>query len=326
MIYLFFGEDELSRDEAVAALLSGIDDPMGDLNQNRLDAASLSFGELRHACDSPPFLSDRRIVVVTGLLQRLAKGNKDFAEQFVNYIPTMPPYSRLFLLEGSVDKRMTLWKRLDELSGQKPPTVFVREYGVPQGRDRAKWVQQRAQRYGGQIGSAAATLLADVVGDDLRLIDQEVRKLVTYAGDQPVSTDDVQAIVPYMQEMTIWELVDAVGMRKVSVALAAAERILSEDPSKGIYLHIMITRQIRLLLQVAELKALGQSQQQIRSALKLHSFVAGKLFNQANNFTVERLVAAYDRLLDSDIALKSGADHALTLNLLIVDLAGRRAA
>lgn len=54
MIYLFFGEDELSRDEAVAALLSGIDDPMGDLNQNRLDAASLSFGELRHACDSPP--------------------------------------------------------------------------------------------------------------------------------------------------------------------------------------------------------------------------------------------------------------------------------
>jgi DNA polymerase III subunit delta len=88
----------------------------------------------------------------------------------------------------------------------------------------------------------------------------------------------------------------------------------------------MITRQIRMLLQVAELLVLGKSEAEIQQLLKLSPFVLKKVMQQAKNFTVPRLEQAFDHLLDADVAMKTGADQVMTINLLITELASRRAA
>lgn len=327
MLYLFYGTDDLGRSEYVAGLLARVADPMGDLNQMRFDGEKLSFSELRHACDSIPFLSDRRIVIVEGLLARLAKrGPKEFAERLRDYLPAIPDYTRLFLLESEVDKRTALWKALVTLSEQKPPTVFLREFAAPAAEALPEWIQRRGQRHGARIERRVATELATFVGGNLRLLDQELMKLATYAGDRPISSEDLKLLVPYMQEATIWEMVDAIGARNAKGALNAAQKLLRDDPGKAIYLHTMIARQVRMLLQVAELLALGQDQGTIQRTLGMNPYVLKKVIQQARSFPVERLERAFDLLLASDVAMKSGADQVMTLNLLIVDLAGRQAA
>jgi DNA polymerase III subunit delta len=327
MLYLFYGDDDLARTEYVRGLLARVEDPMGDLNQTRLAADRLTFGELRHACDSMPFLSDRRIVIVEGLLAKIVKrGPKDFGEQLRAYIPQLPDYTRLFLLENEVDRRTALWKGLAAMAAEKPPRVFLKEFALPKEQELPEWIQQRARHHGGLIDRRTAMELATFVGQNVRVLDQEIRKLVTYAGDQPVTSEAVRLLVPYVQEATVWELVDGIGARDAKKALGVAQRILSDDPSKAIYLHVMITRQIRMLLQVAELVSLGHKQPEIQRQLGMNSFVLGKIMQQARNFSVERLEQAFDHLLDADVAMKSGADQVLTLNLLIVELAGRRAA
>ncbi len=326
MIYLFHGEDDLARNEYLAGLLARVTDAMGDLNRTRLEGDQTSFAGLRHACDSFPFLSDRRIVIVEGLLNKLAKrGPKDFAEQLLGYVPAMPEYTRLFLLETSVDKRTALWKSLNQLAGAKASRVYIKEFPLPGEKELPEWIQQRARSHGGLVERQAAAELAAFVGQEMRVLDQEIRKLVTYAGERPVTSADIRLLVPYVQEATVWQMVDAIGARDVRQALAAAQQILNEEPGKAVYLHIMITRQIRLLLQVAELRALGKKQAEIQSTLGMSSFVASKLLKQAPNFSVERLEEAFDHLLAADIAMKSGANQVMTLNLLIVELAGRRA-
>ncbi|MDQ4075025.1 MAG: DNA polymerase III subunit delta [Chloroflexota bacterium] len=327
MIYLFHGDDDLTRNEYLNNLLARADDTMGSLNQTRLEPDKLTFAELRHACDAIPFLSERRIIIVEGLLNKLAKqASKDFAQQLKDYIPTMPEYTRLFLLETSVDKRTSLWKSLNQFASEKLPRVFIKEFALPKEHELPTWIQQRARLHGGLIERQAATDLASFVGQDVRLLDQEVRKLVTYAGEHPVTRKDVRLLVPYVQEASVWQLVDAIGSKDTRRALAAAQQILSEDPSKAIYLHIMITRQIRMLLQVAELLSLGKTQRDIQKILGLSNFVLNKVMKQASNFTIERLEAAFDHLLEADVAMKRGADQQMILNLLIVELAGRRAA
>jgi DNA polymerase III subunit delta len=327
LIYLFYGNDELARKEYVARLLARAEDPMGDLNQTRLESDRLTFAELRHACDSIPFLSERRIVIVEGLLQRLSKrGPKEVADQLRDYIGDIPDYTRLFLLEGDVDKRSQLWKTLSKLSAETPPRVYLKEFALPTDRELPEWAQRRARHHGGLIDRRAAEELASFVGSELRLLDQELLKLVTYAGERPVTAEDVRLLVPYVQEATIWSLVDAIGEKDARRALAAAQQILEDDPGKAIYLHLMITRQVRLLLQVAELQALGTPQNQIQTTLGMSPFVLTKILKQVKNFNVTRLVEAFDRLLDSDHAMKTGADQVLAINLLIVELAGRRAA
>lgn len=324
MIYLFYGGDELSRDEALAGLLARIEEPMGDLNQTRLEPSKLTFAQLRQACDAMPFLSDRRIIIIEGLLHKLAKrGPKAFVNQFKAYLTQVPDYTRLFLLEGEVDKRTTLWKTFNKLLKQKPPIVYLKEFAQPSPEQLPNWILRRAAKHGGRIKRDAATQLATFVGDNMRLLDQEIRKLVTYAGDRPVNLRDVRLLVPYMQEASIWEMVDAIGAMNPKQAIKIAQQLLEDDPSKAIYLHVMITRQIRMLLQVAELVDLGKKPNEIPKILGMKPFVFRKVMPQVRNFTVPRLERAYDHLLQADIDMKSGADQAMTLNVLIVELARR---
>ncbi len=325
MIYLFYGTDDLSRNEYVASLFARIEDPLGDLNQTRLDPKALTFNQLRQTCDAFPFLTQRRIIVIEGLLNKLSKrGPKSFTQQLVPYFSQIPDYTRLFLLEQNVDKRSVLWKRLDKLSKQKKPVVYLKEFMLPDQRQLPSWIQTRAQRHGGRIDRHAAGQLAMFVSDDIRLLDQEIRKLVTYANDRPVNSDDVRQLVPYMQEASIWDMVDAIGAKNVKKALIMTEKILQDDTSKAIYIHVMITRQVRMLLQVAELITLGKKQSEIQKTLRLNPYVLKKVMKQARNFTVSHLEKAYDLLLDADVQMKSGQDQTMTLNLLIVELAGRR--
>jgi DNA polymerase-3 subunit delta len=327
MIYLFYGDDDLSRNEYLTTVLARADDGMGDLNRSRLESDRVTFSELRHACDSVPFLSDRRVVIAEGLLNRLAKrGPKEFADQIIAYLPEMPEYTRLFLLETEVDKRTAVWKAFQKEVASSKPRVYLKEFALPQERDLPEWIQRRARQHEGLMDRRAAAELATFVGGNVRLLDQEIRKLVTYAGDRPVSVEDIRLLVPYVQEASIWTMVDSIGAKDAKRALGLAQQILNDEPSKAIYLHIMITRQVRMLLQVAELLSLGKAEPEIQRTLGLSPFVLKKVMQQARNFSVQRLEQAFDLLLDADVAMKTGADQVLTINLLIAELASRRAA
>ena len=74
MITLIHGPTELLRAEALAAIRNGIaDDPeIAELNTTRFDGRTRSVSELRNACDTLPFLAERRLVIAEGLLARLA--------------------------------------------------------------------------------------------------------------------------------------------------------------------------------------------------------------------------------------------------------------
>ncbi len=79
MFYVFHGEDEFGRSEKLGGMRAQLakDDPVtADLNTNFLDGRNLTMGELRHAGDSIPFIAKRRMVIVDGLLTRLAPGKR----------------------------------------------------------------------------------------------------------------------------------------------------------------------------------------------------------------------------------------------------------
>ena len=72
MYYVFHGDEEFRCSQAVAKLKAQImSDGMGDLNIVVLDGKKVGVGELVGACNAVPFLTDRRLVIVEGLLERL---------------------------------------------------------------------------------------------------------------------------------------------------------------------------------------------------------------------------------------------------------------
>ena len=168
----------------------------------------------------------------------------------------------------------------------------------------ARWIQDRTREEGGQITPQAAVLLATLVDDNPRLADQEIRKLLAYINYQrSIEPDDVDALTADYGQGDIFEMVDALGNQDGRRAMGMLHRLLeSQDPFS---IFGMIVRQFRLLLLAREiLDAGGQPNDAVR-ALKLHPFVAGKMFDQARHFTLPVLERIYHRLLDIDEAMKT---------------------
>ena len=70
-IYVLHGEDSFSRDEAVHTLKDRMRAlPAGEHNLTELSGSEATVANLRLAADAMPFLADRRMVLVRGLLSR----------------------------------------------------------------------------------------------------------------------------------------------------------------------------------------------------------------------------------------------------------------
>ena len=69
MIHILYGDDEFSISETVASMKNAVEPAdLRDINVTVLDGSSIGFDELRATCDTVPFLAEKRVVVVHGLL------------------------------------------------------------------------------------------------------------------------------------------------------------------------------------------------------------------------------------------------------------------
>lgn len=338
MFYVLHGNDAFSLGEELAGLrakLAGGDPVMGDLNTTTLDGARLTLGELRHATDAIPFMAERRLVIVHGLLARLGSGGRagrggpaaadtsaekaKLLEQLAAYLPQLPSTTRLVFVESETlpDSHPILKVAREE---GKHRRAWIRLYELPRDRELPGWIRQRTEEKGGTISSEAVSMLAALVGADLRLLDQEIEKLLLYANGRQVTSDDVQTLVSHARETSIFDLVDCVGRRQTDRALRLLHRLL-EDGEAPLYLLAMLARQIRILIQVAELQDRGLAPREIARHLSLHPYVVEKGLAQARNFDLPQLESAHERLVRTDWAIKTGeTEDVLALDMLVVAL------
>ncbi len=324
--YVFHGTDEFTQAETLADFKRKLGPPdTVDLNTTYLDGKRVTLGELRHACDTIPFLAEKRLVIVTGLLSHLSprKGRKlsapqkEYLDALGDYLQTLPPSTRLVFMEDAPlpARHPILQLAKDTKRG------FVKQFDPPQDKELPGWIVNRVHQYGGEIEPRAAHQIAAVIDSNLRLLDQEIQKLVTYTNaERPINADDVELLVPYTQDAIIFDMVDALGLRDGRTAARTLHRLL-DDGEHPLGLLAMVVRQFRLLIQVKELKTQGMASREIAKTLKLHPFPTSKLYNQATHFTADQLETVYRHLLDTDVAIKTGEiEPEIALDLLVAGL------
>ncbi len=313
MYYIFHGGDDHSQKKTLEELQAKLGDlSMLQLNTNHFDGKNLSFSELQHACDSIPFLADKRLIIVNDLLSN----NPPYLEDLIIYISHLPETTRLVFVET---KPLADSHPLVKLA-EKSSHGYVKLFSRPEGSGLDRWIRERVKTAGGQIAPRAVHLLAINIGNDLTTLDNEIEKLILYKGQQTIEPDDVSLLCPYLAEASIFEMVDAIGSRHGRSAARLLKSKLDEgtDP---FFLFGMLTRQFRLLIQVKELAGQGFSPQEMARDLNIHGFVATKLLQQSHNFTLPQLEQVYEHLLEVDVGVKTGkTDMTTSLCLLIAGI------
>ena len=149
----------------------------------------------------------------------------------------------------------------------------------------------------------------------------EIEKLSVYAGGRRIEEDDVKALVSSAREANVFAMVDAIIELKAGTAQKFLQQLLRQGATPA-QLLVMISRQVRIIFQIKELRSLKKTRTEIQKKLGLTSdFVLRKAWEQSDKYSSVRLREVYHRLLETDLSIKTGKyDGDLALDILIADL------
>ncbi len=346
MIYLFYGEDRFSLLEELTRLKADSIPPEAeDFNFCKLDALKSGFtvDDLFNATDGFPFLSDKRLVLVSGLLAKLGKSAAaeekaasraavkgrgastttptSPRERFIAYLPNMPATTILVLVEEKADKREVVYKAIEKHGA-------VRVFEAPKDWALEKWISDRANKEKIKLERNVPALLRERLGGNLYRIHHELQKLAAYAGEgQPVTAEMVEKMTANDQESLPWALTDALSRSDLKGSLTLLNRMRNENTESqaGFNRKVfnMICKQFYDLIRIREMQANRKSVNEIAQATGMNPYRIEKTLPLTRNFQAERLDRLYSRLNELDYGDKTGrADLTVHLDLLLVEICG----
>ncbi len=189
----------------------------------------------------------------------------------------------------------------------------------------ARFAKEEAERRGHALSPRAAEALVESVGEDLAGIDDAIERLSLYVGPgEKIGVEAVETCVSRVAADSIWELVDAVGVKDLGKALAAAGSLL-EAREEPLRILAMIARQLRIVAKMRDALKAGKGDRDAALEAGAPPFKARELKVSAERFSPVGLAFAFDVLADADLALKgSKRPGELVLEEAIVTLCAGR--
>ena len=344
MVYLFLDCDEYLATQRIRELKAAVGDAeLADLNITEWEGNETNASEILGQASMMPFLALRRLILVRGYLAYLEKrmsASKSTesaahgeAAQLLNGLGDVADSCDLLLVENGLDKRRAIWKgfRIKQQESEREvlglqaliagKKVVQEELATPDAKALPSWIQQRARTLKIAIEPQALQLLATYVGGNLRQLDNELEKLSLYAGQRPITADDVNLMVSDASEAMIWNLTDALSQRNPAKAMQSLQALRRSD-AHPIYLLTMIARQYRVILKVKDAMQShrGANEFDLSKVVRESPYPVKKAMQQANGYTFPELVDVMDRLVVADYAMKTGADPETEISLLIAEL------
>jgi DNA polymerase-3 subunit delta len=329
MLHVLIGEDDFSVRQALGEIKKGAGDQSALATNTTTLGGQVTMDQVRGVCETIPFLAEKRLVVVEGLLERFEPRNKtdrkkaarqtdqqDECKAIANCLRRIPEFTELVLISGRISNHNPLLRELSAI-------VPIKSFPLIKAARLRQWIERRVNNAGGSILPQATELLVRFVGSDLWIMANEVDKLILFTGGRRIEEDDIREVVSYAQEVNIFALVDAILEVRVGVAQELMQRLLKQGAVPA-YILVMLSRQVNLLVRVRELRNRGKSRNEIQNKLGLTDFLLHKAWEQADKYSPVRLREVYHQLLEADLSIKTGKyDGELALNILIAGLGQR---
>ena len=332
MLHILAGPDDFSLAQALEEIKREIGDQASLATSTTvLDGQPVTLEQLKQVCQTVPFLAEKRLVIIRGLLGRfeprvrLRRQKKTTAtvereaeyRAFAACITQAPESTVVVLIEDRIADNNPL---LGELSGK----AKVRSFPLLKDVQLLKWVQGRVAEEGGNISTQAAELLTRLVGSSLWAMASEINKLVLFTSGRGIEEGDVEAVVSYDQQSDIFAMIDAIFDFKAKAAEKSLEQLLSRGAAPT-YILFMLSRQIQRIIRAKELVNQRKPKAEIQNRLGLTSeFALRRTLEQGGGYSLPRLKAVYHQLLDTDLSIKTGRlDAELALNILVAELCQR---
>jgi len=188
--------------------------------------------------------------------------------------------------------------------------------------DVARWITARARVHAVRFDAEAISTLAAAVGSDTERVEQEIRKLGAYAGDETVTALDVRTLVSGAIEADVFELTQAVVRKDARTAVATLERLLADGNAVQQILALLLW-QFRVLLFASAMRSNADAERMAK-AIRSSPFAIQRATAFARRVTRPDVVRAYEAIYATDQVIKTGRAESdvAALLLCVLDLCG----
>ena len=317
-LLLAHGDDSFGLDQLLRAFAEriGADDrveimPAGSPDEDAIERAALEAGTVG--------MFGTHLAVLRQPL-RAAGRSSAATDRLLSLVRDLPDGAGLALVDLRASRHAT---KPPALLGRLESAVVTRggvveQRNAPRRAELQAWVRRHAEAIGVRIEPRAAAALADRVGgavaetdvergDHTRVADGELRKLATYAGDRPITADDVEQLVADTRPASLYAITNAVDRRDAAAAAAALGRALAEG-QPVLRITAALAGRVSDLIVARDLTARRATPQEIaRRAARGNVRMAGRLVEAAGRYRPDELEAMLAGLFEADIAIKTNA-------------------
>ncbi len=310
-LYLFCGPEEYLKkyylDSIRDKLLS---ENLREMNMMVLEG-KVEIEKLKDYCTALPMFSEHKMVIVknSGFFRSQRKSGEGDSEatgekeskkdELSEFLANVPSYTCLVFVEDDVNRKLRAVNAI-----KKHGLVVEFDYQKP--ADLAKWVVKVFEANKKKIDMVTASMIVENSEPGMTEILNEVNKVILFVGERTrITDDDIKKVCTKSIKSMIFDLTDAAAERDSSKALKLLNDMISlKEPVPKIF--FMLTRQLRLVLQMKLLTEEGMSTNQAISRMRLTPYAARKIVKQAQGFSAEMLKEVLEECLKLDEAVKSG--------------------
>lgn len=325
--YILVGLDELLIKEGIESIIDSIlDESFKDLNLIRLDGNNLNFDDFMNACETLPFMSDKKVVLLnrTNIFRdKLDKESEKLYKQCVEYFQNTPDHCVLIAYMTLKDKRDRV-NRLSKLKKLEKNSCIVSVEKL-KGVKLQQKVGRIFQKYNKNIGKIELKYFCDSVENNFDIIEREIDKIVNYVGEREITRRDIESLLPPRYEDDIFDLVELISMKKPKQAIDLMDELIGrgQDP---IFILNQIREQFQKLHRAKIRLAEGYRVQDIKkdfleaNRINLPDFVIEKFINQGKKFSSKQLNKCINLCLYTEKKLKSNSNlnKKIELELMII--------
>lgn len=318
-VYLVKGDDPslvAQRARELIEQLVGERDPALVVEEHGgAGADDLDVGGIVDACTTPPFLVDRRVVIV----RDAGRLTTDDVTRLAPVIADPLPQIHLVLVAGGGTLPPALAKALSGKAGKgEVIDIAVRSAG-----DRKGWVAERLHAAPVRLDAEAANQLRTHLGEDLSRLDGVLSALAAAYGDG--AAIDAARLAPFLGQagsVPPWELTGAIDEGDVPKALDTLTRLTGAGGLAGPAVVGILQRHFGNMLRLSGADVRNDTEAAEVLGMR-PGYPAKRALAQSRRLGSERLAEAITLLAEADVNVKgrTGLPPTLVLEIAVARLA-----
>ena len=346
--YIISGEEAFLRSHYVDLITKKIaDGPAGEFNCHRFSADDCTPQALADAIDAMPMMAERTLVRVDDV--DLFKQPEGAREQYAAIFSDLPDYCCVLFVYDTVEFKIN--GTMKKLAAAIREHAQILTFGKQSERDLCAWITRHFRAHDKMVTDDLCQYLifrTDGLGDHqaiTRGIDRhpgaqrqtfaadavfksrarpslagEIDKIAAYQQGQAITRGAIDAVVIPALSAQTFDISDAVFKEDFETALSKLQELyaMQTDP---IAVLGAIGAQLRRLFYARVILSAGGGQKELMELTGLKSYPASLTMTAARRVTDGFCQKAVELVLQTDVAMKTGADDPeRLLELLLVQL------